>query len=166
MSLSRQSPSLPGRIRPATTRTPGRGYWLRFTRSLHSLFRPIRIIRISDSARLSARSTPTGGESRRECPTPTVLFFRFASSPARLIVYVWFNDENSLRKDGSKTDEYQVFKGMLARGEVPSSMVDLLKASSRPWAETSGEGPFHPAMDCRLMGRVALKHGTWPNATP
>ena len=60
------------------------------------------------------------------------LFFRFASSPARLIVYVWFNDENSLRKDGSKTDVYEVFKRMLARGEVPSSIVDLLKASSRP----------------------------------
>lgn len=60
------------------------------------------------------------------------LFFRFASSPARLIVYVWFNDEDTLRKAGSKTDVYEVFKRMLARGEVPSSIVDLLNASSRP----------------------------------
>lgn len=60
------------------------------------------------------------------------LFFRFASSPVRLIVYVWFNDEDTLRKAGSKTDVYEVFKRMLARGEVPSSIVDLLNASSRP----------------------------------
>lgn len=57
------------------------------------------------------------------------LFFRFASSPVRLIVYVWFNDEDSLRKAGSRTDVYEVFKRMLARGEVPLSMVDLLNAS-------------------------------------
>lgn len=59
------------------------------------------------------------------------LFFRFASSPLRLIVYVWFNDEDTLRKAGSKTDVYEVFRRMLARGEVPSSIVDLLNASSR-----------------------------------
>lgn len=60
------------------------------------------------------------------------LFFRFASSPVALIVYVWFNDEDSLRKAGSKTDVYEVFKQMLTRGEVPSSIADLLSASSRP----------------------------------
>ena len=59
------------------------------------------------------------------------LFFRFASSPVRLIVYVWFNDQDTLRKTGSKTDVYEVFKRMLARGDIPSSMIDLLKASSR-----------------------------------
>ena len=61
------------------------------------------------------------------------LFFRFASSPVRLIVYVWFNDEHSLRKAGSKTDVYEVFKRMLSRGHVPSSIADLLSASSRPF---------------------------------
>ena len=54
------------------------------------------------------------------------LFFRFASSPVKLIVYVWFNDESSLRKAGSKTDVYETFKRMLARGEVPHSMAELL----------------------------------------
>jgi toxin YhaV len=54
------------------------------------------------------------------------LFFRFASSPVKLIVYAWFNDEDILRKAGSKTDVYEVFKRMLARGEVPSSIKDLL----------------------------------------
>jgi toxin YhaV len=59
------------------------------------------------------------------------LFFRFTSSPVKLIVYAWFNDDDSLRKAGSKTDVYEVFRHMLARGQVPSSIADLLDASSR-----------------------------------
>ena len=54
------------------------------------------------------------------------LFFRFASSPLPLIVYVWFNDESSLRKAGVKTDVYEVFKRMLMRGVVPDSVETLL----------------------------------------
>jgi toxin YhaV len=57
------------------------------------------------------------------------LFFRFASSPVQLIVYVWFNDEYTLRKAGSKTDVYETFKRMLMRGEVPSSINVLLTES-------------------------------------
>lgn len=60
------------------------------------------------------------------------LFFRFASSPVQLIVYVWFNDEDTLRKAGSKTDVYEVFKRMLMRGEVPSSINTLLAESRMP----------------------------------
>lgn len=60
------------------------------------------------------------------------LFFRFASSPVRLIVYVWFNDEDALRKAGSKTDVYEVFKRLLIRGEVPSSVAVLLSESETP----------------------------------
>ena len=58
------------------------------------------------------------------------LFFRFASSPVKLIVYVWFNDEDTLRKAGSKTDVYEVFKRMLTRGDVPTSIDDLLNTSN------------------------------------
>jgi toxin YhaV len=54
------------------------------------------------------------------------LFFRFASSPVQLIVYVWFNDEDTLCKAGSKTDVYEVFQRMLMRGEVPSSIHALI----------------------------------------
>ena len=54
------------------------------------------------------------------------LFFRFASNPVKLIVYVWFNDEDTLRKAGSKTDVYAVFRRMLERGEVPESVAALL----------------------------------------
>lgn len=55
------------------------------------------------------------------------LFFRFASSPLKVIVYVWFNDENTLRKAGSKTDVYETFKRMLAKGVVPVGIDDLLR---------------------------------------
>lgn len=57
------------------------------------------------------------------------LFFRFASKPIKLIVYVWFNDEDTLRKAGSKTDVYEVFKRMLSRGQVPSGIKELLAES-------------------------------------
>ena len=62
---------------------------------------------------------------KRGMPDRYRLFFRFASSPIKLIVYVWFNDEDSLRKAGSKTDVYEAFKRMLMRGEVPLSINDL-----------------------------------------
>jgi toxin YhaV len=58
------------------------------------------------------------------------LFFRFASRPIKLIVYVWFNDEDTLRKAGSKTDVYEVFKRMLSRGQVPTSINDLVAEST------------------------------------
>ncbi len=58
------------------------------------------------------------------------LFFRFASNPVKAIVYVWFNDEDTLRKVGSKTDVYETFKRMLARGAVPTDIHDLLANSS------------------------------------
>jgi toxin YhaV len=59
------------------------------------------------------------------------LFFRFASAPVKLIVYVWFNDEYTLRKAGSKTDVYETFRRMLQRGEVPDSIAQLLTQSHK-----------------------------------
>ncbi len=58
------------------------------------------------------------------------LFFRFASSPVKVIVYVWFNDEDTLRKAGSKTDVYETFKRMPAKGVVPRGIDDLLRDAS------------------------------------
>lgn len=58
------------------------------------------------------------------------LFFRFASNPVKVIVYVWFNDENTLRKAGAKTDVYETFKRMLGKGMVPSDIGALLRESS------------------------------------
>lgn len=57
------------------------------------------------------------------------LFFRFASKPAQLVVYAWLNDEDTLRKAGAKTDVYSVFARLLARGEVPSGIDELLRQS-------------------------------------
>ena len=57
------------------------------------------------------------------------LFFRFASTPVKVIVYVWFNDDETLHKAGSKTDVYEAFKRMLARGTVPGD-IDTLRRSA------------------------------------
>jgi toxin YhaV len=56
------------------------------------------------------------------------LFYRF-STEQKVIVYAWVNDEGSLRKSGSKTDPYVVFKAMLESGEPPSSFDELLRTS-------------------------------------
>lgn len=57
------------------------------------------------------------------------LFFRFDSA-SKTIVYVWLNDEDTLRAYGSKTDAYATFRRMLASGNPPGSLEALLKASS------------------------------------
>lgn len=56
------------------------------------------------------------------------LFYRF-STQQRFIVYVWVNDEQSLRKAGARTDAYAMFKGMLESGEPPNSLAELLRTS-------------------------------------
>jgi toxin YhaV len=56
------------------------------------------------------------------------LFYRF-STEHKIIVYVWVNDEESLRKSGSKTDPYAVFQSMLKGEEPPDSFGELLRAS-------------------------------------
>jgi toxin YhaV len=56
------------------------------------------------------------------------LFFRF-STKDRVIVYVWVNDEFTLRKAGSKTDAYAVFKSMLKAGDPPRTLDALLKGA-------------------------------------
>lgn len=54
------------------------------------------------------------------------LFFRF-STKDKVIVYVWVNDEFTLRKAGSKTDVYAVFKSMLDAGDPPRTLDALLR---------------------------------------
>ena len=54
------------------------------------------------------------------------LFFRF-STKERVIVYVWMNDEFTLRKAGSKTDVYAVFRSMVNAGDPPRTLEALLK---------------------------------------
>jgi len=56
------------------------------------------------------------------------LFYRFATKE-KVIIYAWLNDEKTLRKAGSKTDPYVVFRGMLEAGDPPASIADLLQRS-------------------------------------
>ena len=54
------------------------------------------------------------------------LFFRFRSD-VRIIVYVWMNDESTLRKAGSKSDVYELFKKKLNSGNPPDDWDDLVQ---------------------------------------
>jgi toxin YhaV len=60
------------------------------------------------------------------------LFFRFTSKPVKVIVYAWINGEDTLRKAEAKTDVYATFQRMLERGEVPTSIEELLKYGVDP----------------------------------
>jgi toxin YhaV len=61
------------------------------------------------------------------------LFFR-ADSSARIIVYAWFNNRDTLRKAGAITDPYVVFSGMLARDNPPGDWAALRASASTPTA--------------------------------
>jgi len=67
---------------------------------------------------------------KRGLPARYRLFFRFASATVGIIVYAWLNDDHTLRKQGARSDVYAVFRRMLERGEVPTSLEDLLRAST------------------------------------
>lgn len=54
------------------------------------------------------------------------LFFQFRSD-SKAIIYAWFNDESSLRKEGAKTDVYAVFEAMLKSGNPPTTWEELIK---------------------------------------
>jgi len=56
------------------------------------------------------------------------LFYRY-DSRAKIIIYAWVNDEDSLRTYGSKTDAYAVFAKMLDDGSPPNTWDELLKAA-------------------------------------
>ena len=61
------------------------------------------------------------------------LFFR-ADSRARVIVYAWVNDRDTLRKAGAGSDPYAVFAGMLAGGNPPDDWLALLATAQAPEA--------------------------------
>ena len=56
------------------------------------------------------------------------LFFRY-DSRMKVIIYVWLNDEDTLRAHESKNDAYRVFQKMLDSGYPPRDFEDLLKQS-------------------------------------
>lgn len=57
------------------------------------------------------------------------LFLVFASHPLAVVVYAWLNGEDTLRKKGRRTGVYEVFKRMLERGDVPSTIDELITGS-------------------------------------
>ena len=56
------------------------------------------------------------------------LFFRYSSS-AKIVIYAWVNDANTLRTYGSKSDAYAVFKSMLDMGNPPEDWSALIAQS-------------------------------------
>jgi toxin YhaV len=56
------------------------------------------------------------------------LFFRF-NAGAKIIVYAWVNDQDTLRTYGLKTDAYEVFRSMLDKGDPPDKWTALLDAA-------------------------------------
>lgn len=62
------------------------------------------------------------------------LFFRY-DSKARVIVYAWVNDEQTLRASGSKSDPYAVFEKMLGRRKPPDDGNALMVASRQDWSK-------------------------------
>jgi toxin YhaV len=57
------------------------------------------------------------------------LFFQFRSE-SKTIIYAWFNDETTLRKEGAKTDVYAVFEKMLKGGNPPTTWEELIKRAT------------------------------------
>ncbi|MCL6654026.1 toxin [Agrobacterium rubi] len=69
------------------------------------------------------------------------LFFRY-STRAKVIIFAWVNDENTLRTYGSKTDAYAVFKTMLNDGNPPDDWETLMKATSEGGGEQRLDSAF------------------------
>jgi len=62
------------------------------------------------------------------------LFFRY-DERAKIIIYAWINDEQTLRSSGSKSDSYTVFEKMLGRSNPPDDWKTLVQASKQDWNE-------------------------------
>lgn len=74
------------------------------------------------------------------------LFFRFDTG-AKVIVYAWVNDENSLRKAGAASDPYAMFRAMLVAGDPPHGWDALLQACETPAGDDALAqllGPLRP----------------------
>jgi toxin YhaV len=57
------------------------------------------------------------------------VFFRY-DSKAKVIIYVWVNDSDTLRTYGAKNDAYAVFRRMLENGNPPSEWDELMRAAT------------------------------------
>lgn len=76
---------------------------------------------------LGERYTGWRRVKRHGLPERMRLFFKF-SSARKVIVFVWLNDTDTLRKDGASSDPYAVFRRMLEGGNPPDDFAELLQA--------------------------------------
>lgn len=68
------------------------------------------------------------------------LFFQF-NSTAKVIIYAWVNDEETLRTYGAKTDAYAVFQKMLKAGNPPDNWDQLAKAVGAATESEAADAP-------------------------
>ncbi len=76
---------------------------------------------------------------KKNMPQRYRLFFRYhsnykvkgISNSAKSIIYVWFNDQSSLRKKGDKNDCYNVFNKLLDGGKISDDWKKLLTESKQ-----------------------------------
>lgn len=66
------------------------------------------------------------------------LFFRY-SSKDRVIIYVWMNDQNTLRKAGGRNDPYTVFNALIRKGHPPDDWDALMKQCATLKQRTKNE---------------------------
>jgi toxin YhaV len=57
------------------------------------------------------------------------LFFRY-NAAAKIIIFAWVNDSDTLRTYGSKSDAYAVFRSMLDKGNPPDDW-DALESAAK-----------------------------------
>ena len=79
------------------------------------------------------------------------LFWVF-SEGNKTIIFLYLNDEETLRKEGARSDPYAVFARLVARGEIGADFAANLAAWQRHAGAGSIEGPTSPA-DGEASGR-------------
>lgn len=104
-----------------------------------ALIRLMQDVVPSDPAREEYRQGNTMGSAYRHWRRAKLgrryrLFFRY-DSKAKVIVYAWVNDEQTLRSSGSKSDPYTVFEKMLGRKNPPDEWNALVQASKKDWSK-------------------------------
>ncbi len=66
---------------------------------------------------------------------PRYRLFCVFSRQARVIIFLYLNDETTLRKAGARTDPYVSFQRLVARGEIGPDFAANLRAWQRTRAE-------------------------------
>jgi len=66
---------------------------------------------------------------------PRYRLFWIFSTQAKAIVFLYINDETTLRKEGAKSDPYAVFERLVARGEIGVDFEENYEAWKRAVAQ-------------------------------